>query len=129
MAATFAFRATTDGSFHPETVPGSRFCAILEVTAGAGDYLAGGYSVNIASLNTVAGGAYSAIQSVDVVDHWRTVAGGGTSAFIAVYDSVNQKVQAYGMNAAAGISNPLTEIANAAPGLNGLRCSLRVWFN
>ena len=129
MAPTFAFRASQDGSFHPETVPGSRFSAILEITAGAGDYLAGGYLVNIASLNTVAGGAYSAIQSVDVVDHWRTAAGGGLSSFVAVYDSVNQKVQAYGMNAVAAAGNALTEVPNATAGLNGLRCSLRVWFN
>ena len=130
MAATFSVRPSQSSSnvVHTNTVPGSCFEDIIEITAGTGDYLAGGYTFGTSQLNTLYGGAYSTILSVDVIDHWRTAAGGGTSTFIAVYDSVNQKVQAYGMNAAAGAGNALTEIPNATAGLNGLRCSLRVRF-
>jgi hypothetical protein len=113
---------------HTNLVPGSSFEDIIEVTAGTADYTAGGYAFGNAQLQTMYGGAYSTILSVDVVDHWRTAAGGGTTCFIAVYDSVNGKVQAYGMAAAAGVSTGLTEVANATANLNGLRCSLRVRF-
>lgn len=130
MAATFSVRPSQGSSnvVHTNTIPGNSFEDIIEITAGTGDYLAGGYAFGTAQLQTLYGGAYSTILSVDVVDHWRTKAGGGTSAFIAVYDSVNGKVQAYGMNAAAAAGNPLTEIPNATAGLNGLICSLRVRF-
>lgn len=101
---------------------------IVEVTAGSGDYLAGGYLFGNAQLQLMYGGAYSTLWQVDVVDNWRTAAGGGTSSFVAVWDNVNKKVQAYGMNAAAGAGNALTEIPNATAGLNGLVCSLRIWF-
>jgi hypothetical protein len=125
MAASFATRPPGEG-VNPWKVPGAYFDAIVEVTAGTADYAAGGYAFGITQLNTLTGGAFSMVESVDVADHWRTAAGGGTSAFLAVWDAINNKVQAYGMNAAAGVSNPLTEIANANANLNGLRCSLRV---
>ena len=129
MAATFAPRASLIPSQqHTNTVPGWTNEDIVEITAGTGDYLAGGYLFGNAQLQTMYGGAYSTLVSVDVVDHWRTAAGGGTSAFVAVWDNVNKKVQAYGMNAAAGAGNALTEIPNATAGLNGLVCSIRIRF-
>lgn len=129
MAATFAPRPSlVPSQVHTNTVPGGCFEDIVEITAGAGDYLAGGYAFSTTQLQTMYGGAYSTLLSVDVVDHWRTAAGGGTSSFVAVYDRVNQKIQAYGMNAAAGAGNPLTEIPNATAGLNGLVCSIRIRF-
>lgn len=127
MAATLAFRAGGEG-FNAPKVPGSYLDALVEVTAGAGDYLAGGYAVGVTQLQTLTGGAGSLIESVEVADHWRTAAGGGTTAFLAVWDAVNGKVQAYGMAAAAGVSTGLTEIANANANLNGLRCTLRVRY-
>jgi hypothetical protein len=129
MAATFAPRPSlVPSQQHTNVVPGAFYEDIVEVTAGTADYAAGGYAFGNAQLQTMYGGAYSTLVSVDVVDHWRTAAGGGTSSFVAVYDRVNQKVQAYGMNAAAGVSNALTEIANANANLNGLVCSLRIRF-
>lgn len=129
MAASFSTRASlVPSQQHTNVVPGVYFEDIVEITAGSTDYAAGGYLFGNAQLQTLYGGAYSTLVSVDVVDHWRTAAGGGTSAFLAVYDSVNQKIQAYGMNAAAGVSNPLTEVANAAAAMNGLRCSIRIRF-
>lgn len=125
MAASFATRAPGEG-FNAWKVPGAYFDAIVEVTAGTADYSAGGYAFGVTQLNTLTGGAFTLVESVDVVDHWRTAAGGGTSAYLAVWDAVNGKVQAYGMNAAAGAGNALTEVPNGQATLNGLRCSLRV---
>lgn len=125
MAATFTQRPTGEG-FNPSKVPGAYFDTLVEVTAGTTDYPAGGYLFSAAQLSTLTGGAGSLIESVEVADHWRTAAGGGTSAFLAVWDAVNFKVQAYGMNAAAGVSNPLTEVATNNANMNGLRCTLRV---
>jgi hypothetical protein len=129
MAASFAPRPSLVPSMqHTYTVPGWANEDIIEITAGTGDYLAGGYLFGNTQLQTMYGGAFSTLVSVDVVDNWRTAAGGGTSSFIAVYDRVNQKIQAYGMNAAAGAGNPLTEIPNATAALNGLVCSIRIRF-
>ena len=129
MAATFAPRAPlVPSQLHTNLVPGAYFEDIIEVTAGTADYAAGGYAFGNSQLQTMYGGAYSTLISVDVVDHWRTAAGGGTSSFVAVYDAVNQKIQAYGMNAAAGVSNALTEVANGTTNMNGLRCSIKIRF-
>lgn len=130
MAATFAPRASQSSSnvVHTNIVPGSWFEDIIEITAGTADYAAGGYAFSATQLQTMYGGAYSTLLSVDVVDHWRTAAGGGTVSFLAVYDSVNQKIQAYGMAAAAGVSTGFTEVANGTANMNGLRCSIRVRF-
>lgn len=129
MAATFAPRASlVPSQVHTNVVPGVFFEDIIEITAGTGDYLAGGYTFSTSQLQTMYGGAYSTLVSVDVVDHWRTKAGGGTVSFLAVYDAVNQKVQAYGMAAAAGVSTGFTEIANASANINGLVCSIRIRF-
>jgi hypothetical protein len=125
MAASFSMRAAGEG-FNPWKVPGAYFDGLVEVTAGTADYTAGGYAFTATQLNTLTGGAFSLVESVEVADHWRTAAGGGTSAYLAVWDAVNQKVQAYGMNAAAGAGNALTEVPNGQATLNGLRCTLRV---
>jgi hypothetical protein len=127
MAATFSTRPSlVPSQVHTNTVPGWQNEDIIEITAGTGDYLAGGYLFGNAQLQTLYGGAYSTLTSVDVVDHWRTAAGGGTVAFFAIYDSVNQKVQAYGPSAA--VATGFTEVANADANLNGLRCSIRIRF-
>ena len=126
MAATYAVRASGVGSVHPEKVPGSFFDALIEITAGTTDYAAGGYAFGVTQLQAIFGGSYSAIESVEVVNHWNTAA--GTSAYMAWYDKVNQKVQAFGMNAAAGAGNALTEVPNGNAGMNAHVCTLRVRF-
>lgn len=129
MAATFAARASGVGSVHPEKVPGSFFDAIIEVTSGTADYPTGGYAFGVAQLQTIFGGAYSAIESVEVVNNWMATGGGTTTnLFVAVYDKVNAKVQAFGMAAAAGVSTGLTEVAASSANMNGRTCSLRVRF-
>lgn len=129
MAASFAPRASiVPSQQHTNIVPGAFFEDIVEVTAGTADYAAGGYAFGNTQLQTMYGGAYSTLVSVEVADHWRTAAGGGTTSFLAVWDAVNNKVQAYGMAAAAGVSTGLTEVANATANMNGLRCSLKIRF-
>lgn len=125
MAATFSMRAAGEG-VNPWKVPGAYFDGLVEVTAGTADYAAGGYLFGPTQLNTLTGGAFSLLESVEVADHWRTAAGGGTTTFLAVWDAVNNKVQAYGMAAAAGVSTGLTEVGNGTANMNGLRCTLRV---
>lgn len=128
MAAAFSNRPSmVPSQVHTNTVPGWCMEDIIDVTAGTGDYLAGGYLFGNAQLQTMYGGAFSTLISVEVVDDWRTTAGGGTIAFEAVWDSVNFKVQAYGPSAA--VATGFTEIANANANLNGLRCSLKIRFN
>lgn len=125
MAATFTLRAGGEG-FHSSKVPGAYYDDLVEITAGTTDYTAGGYLFTMAQLQTANGNAGLLIESVEVADHWRTAAGGGTTAFLAVWDAVNNKVQAYGMAAAAGVGTGLTEASNGAPAMTGLRCTLRV---
>ena len=130
MAATFAVRASGAGSFHPEKVPGSFLDALIEITSGTADYPTGGYAFGISQLQTLFGGAYSTIESVEVVNHWMASGGGTTTnLFVAVYDKVNAKVQAFGMAAAAGVSTGLTECGAASANMNGRTCTLRVRFN
>jgi hypothetical protein len=126
MAATFATRAPGEG-VNAWKVPGAYFDAIVEITSGTTDYPTGGYAFGVAQLNTLTGGAFSMIESVDVINPW--MASGGattTNLFVAVYDKVNQKVQSFGMAAAAGVSTGLTECAAANANMNARTCSLRV---
>lgn len=130
MSASFAPRTSLVPSApHTNVVPGAYFEDIIEVTAGTADYTAGGYAFGNAQLQAMYGGAYSTLVSVDIVDHWRTAAGAGiTQQFLAMYDSVNQKIQAFGMAAAAGVSTGLTEVGNGTANMNGKVCSIRIRF-
>ena len=128
MAATYATRASGVGSVHPEKVPGSFFDALVEITADNSYPLTAtsGYPFGIAQLNTLFGGAYSAIESVEVVNPWISTATGAQASAMAAYDKVHGSVRAYGSNGAAPAL--LQEIPNAAATLNGLTCTLRVRF-
>lgn len=129
MAASYKYRPAGEG-VHPEKVPGAYLDAIIEISSGGADYPTGGYAFGISQLNTLSGGAYSMIESVEVVNHWQAIAGGGTTFFLATYDRVNAKVQASGMAAAAGVGTGFTEItANDAALASGFTCSLRVRFH
>jgi hypothetical protein len=124
MAATFNLRPSGTGSVHPEKVPGSFLDAIVEVTADA-SYPALGYPFGLAQLSALFGGAYSAIESVDVIQHWSAP---GTAAFLAVWDEDHNTIRGYGMNAAAGVNGSFTEIGTGNAALSGLECGLRVRF-
>ena len=127
--ATYALQTSGSGLFNPVTVPGSFFEVLVNVFSGTADYTTGGYAFGLPQLQTITGGAYSVIESVDVVNNWGLTAGGTTTnMFIALYDNVNKKVQAFGMAAAAGVSTGLTEIAASSANLNSRYCTLRVRF-
>lgn len=125
MAATYAVRPSGVGSVHAEKIPGSFFDALIEITAD-NSYPTGGYAFGITQLQSLFGGSYSAIESVEVVNQWGTDA--GATAFLARFDRTNNKVQAFGMAAAAGVSTGFTEVANTNANVNGMKCTLRVRF-
>lgn len=121
--ATIAVRAPGEG-VNAWKVPGAYFDAIVEITAAA-DYPTGGYAFGVSQLNTLTGGVFSMIESVDVVNPW-TAAAATTQVFLAAYDKTNQKVQAFGMAAAAGVNTGFSEASANSANLNGKTCSLRV---
>ena len=128
MAASYAFRPGFVG-VNAVKVPGAFYDALIEITSAGADYPTGGYAFSVSNLNTLTGGAYSTIESVEVVNHWVNRAGGGTTAALAAFDRVNNKVQAFGMAAAAGVGTMLTELtANDAALAAGFTCTLRVRF-
>lgn len=121
MAATFAFRASGVGSFQPVTPPGAYLDALVEVTGDA-SYPAGGYAFGVAQLQTLGGGAYSAIESVEVVNPWDS----GTTSFTAVYIKSTGKVAARAQ-AVAGAATALVDVT-ATTNLSTFTCTLRVRF-
>lgn len=124
MSATYAARASGVGSVHPEKVPGSFFDALIEIT-GDSSYPSGGYAFSITQLNTLFGGAYSVIESIEVVNPWVNNASNGT-AFVAGYDKTNGKVHAYAQ-AVAGGGTALVDVT-ATTDLHLFTCTLRVRF-
>lgn len=121
MAATFAVRASGAGSFHAEKVPGSFYDALIEVT---GDATPGsGYAFGLAQLQTLFGGAYSVLESVEVANNWFNPT--GPVAAVAVWDNTNGKIYGFvqGTAGAANLMIPTTASLAAA------KCTLRVRFN
>ena len=118
MAATFATRAPGEG-FNAWKVPGSYFDAIVEVT-GDSSYPAGGYAFTATQLNTLTGGAFSLIESVEVVNPWDS----GTTSFMAVWIKSTNKVAARAQ-AVAGAATAQVDVT-AATNLSTFTCSLRV---
>lgn len=129
MSASFAARASGVGSNNPAKVPGSFFDALIEVTADNSYPLTAtsGYPFGVAQLNALFGGAYSAIESVEVVNPWtNNTAGAAASCFVASFDKTHNSVRAFGTNGAGPAT--LLEVANGAATVNGLTCTLRVRF-
>jgi len=122
MAATFAVRASGAGSFNPVAVPGSFFDAIIQIT-GDSSYPTGGYAFGITQLAALFGGAYSAIESVEVVNPWFSST---PSTFIAAWDNTNGKVLAFAQGT-AGAAVAQVQVT-AATNLSTFTCSLRVRF-
>ena len=124
MSASFAARASGVGSVHPEKVPGSFFDVLVEVTGDA-SYPAGGYAFGVTQLSAMFGGAYSAIESIEVVNPWVNNASNGT-AYMAGYDKTNGKVHAYAQ-AVAGGGTAQADVT-ATTDLHLFVCTLRVRF-
>lgn len=122
MAATYAARASGVGSVHPEKVPGSFFDAIIQVT-GDSSYPTGGYAFGVSNLQTLFGGAYSAIESVEVVNPWLSST---PTTYIAAWDNTNNKVLAFAQGT-AGAAVAQVQVT-AGTNLSTFTCSLRVRF-
>jgi hypothetical protein len=126
MAATIAVRAPGEG-FNAWKIPGAYFDAIVEITGDASYPLTAtsGYPFGVTQLNTLTGGAFSLIESVDVINNWTdNAAGAAAKCFVANYDKTHQSVRAFGSNGAGPAT--LLEVANAANTVQNLTCSLRV---
>lgn len=118
MAASFATRAPGEG-VNPWKVPGAYFDAIVEVT-GDSSYPAGGYPFTVTQLNTLTGGAFSMIESVDVINPWDST----TTSFMAVWIKSTNKIAARAQ-AVAGAAIAQVDVT-AATNLSTFTCSLRV---
>lgn len=118
MAATFAMRAPGEG-FNPWKVPGAYFDGIVEVTGDA-SYPAGGYLFTATQLNALTGGAFSLVESVDVVNPWDST----TTSFMAVWIKSTQKIAARAQ-AVAGAATAQVDVT-ATTNLSTFTCSLRV---
>lgn len=123
MAATFAPRASiVPSQQHTNVVPGAFFEDIIEVTGDA-SYPAGGYLFSSAQLQTMYGGAYSTLVSVDIVNPWTTAT---PTTFIATWIKSTNKIAAL-TQAAAGAATPQAEIT-AGTSLTTFTCSIRIRF-
>lgn len=122
MAATLAFRASLSGAFHANREPGAFQDALVEMT-GDSSYPTGGYPFTIAQLQSVGGGAFSAIESVEIVNPWTSTT---PTTFIAAWVKSTNKVAAL-VQATAGAATAQVEIT-AATNLTTFTCTLRVRF-
>jgi hypothetical protein len=120
MSASFAFRAPGEG-FNAAKVPGAYLDALVEMTADNSYPLTAtnGYPFTAAQLP---GGAYSLIESVDVVNPVMVNSTGVPQAFLAAWDKVHSTVRIFSLATDA-------ELANANAGANGFVATLRVRFH
>jgi hypothetical protein len=123
MAATFAFRASQAGRFHSDAIPGAFDEALVEMTADS-NYPAGGYPFGTAQLQALSGGAFSTLESVEVVNPVFVSNTGVPQNFLAAWDKVNGKVHILSLAAA-----PAVELATASGAAAGFTCTLKVRFN
>lgn len=121
MAATIATRASMIPSqIHTNTDPGWCMEDIIEVTAD-NSYPAGGYPFSNTQLQTLYGGAYSSLVSVDVVNPVMVNSSGVPEAFLASWDKVHSTVRIFSTATDA-------ELATSNSGANGFTVSLRCRF-
>lgn len=122
MSASISVRASGVGSVHPEKVPGAFVDALIEIT-GDSSYPAGGYPFGIAQLQTLFGGAYSSVESIEVVNPWDS----STTSYMAVYIKSTGKVAARAQ-AVAGAAVAQVDVT-ATTNLSTFTCTIRVRFN
>jgi hypothetical protein len=124
MAAAFAPRASlVPSQVHTDTVPGWCHEDIIEVT-GDTSYPAGGYAFGTAQLQTMYGGAYSTLISVEVVDNWVSAV---PTSFLAVWNKATNKIMAHAQ-AVAGAAVAQVDVT-ATTNLSTFACSIRIRFN
>jgi hypothetical protein len=124
MSASFAPRASLIPSqVHTNVVPGAYFEDIIEVTAD-NSYPAGGYAFGNTQLQTLYGGAYSTLVSVDVVNDWLNPA--GPTSYAAVWNKATGKLMAQSQ-AVAGAANSNVDVT-ATTDLHLFTASVRIRF-
>lgn len=124
MAASFAPRASAVPSQqHTNVVPGAFFEDIIEMTADNSYPLTAtnGYPFGNTQLQSMYGGAYSTVISVDTVNPVMVSSTGVPEAFLATWDKVHGTIRIFSTATDA-------ELANANAGANGFIASLRVRF-
>lgn len=124
MAASFAPRASmVPSQQHTNVVPGAYFEDIIEMTADNSYPLTAtkGYPFTATQLQTMYGGAYSTLVSVDIVNPVMVNSSGVPQAFLASWDKVDSTVRIFSTATDA-------ELANANGGANGFITSLRIRF-
>lgn len=124
MAASFTPRASiVPSQVHTNEVPGNWFEDDVEMTADNSYPLTAtnGYPFTSAILQTMYGGAYSTLRSVEVVNPVMVNSTGIPQAFIATWDKVHSTVRIFSTATDA-------ELANSNAGANGFVTTLRVRF-
>jgi len=121
MAATFAPRASMIASaLHTNEIPGNWFEDDIEMTAD-GSYPANGYAFGNAQLQTMYGGAYSTVRSVELVNPVMVSSSGAPQPFLAAWDKVHSTIRIFSTATDA-------ELATANPSANGFVATFRVRF-
>lgn len=124
MAATFAPRASlVPSQVHTNTVPGWAYEDLITVT-GDSSYPAGGYAFGNAQLQSMYGGAYSTLISVDVVNPWLSSTPTG---YMAYYNPATGKIGAMAQ-AVAGAAVAQVDVT-ATTNLSTFSCTIRIRFN
>lgn len=121
MAASFAPRASmVPSQQHTNEVPGNWYEDDIEITAD-NSYPAGGYPFTSTQLQTMYGGAYSTLRSVEMVNPVMVNSSGVPQAFLATWDKVNSKVRIFSTATDA-------ELATSNAGANGFVATMRIRF-
>lgn len=123
MAASFTPRASlVPSQVHTNEIPGNWFEDDITVT-GDSSYPAGGYAFGNTQLQTMYGGAYSTLRSVEVVNPWVTTT---PTSFIAAWIPSTGKLAAL-TQAVAGAATAQAEIT-AGTNLTTFSCTIRIRF-
>lgn len=123
MAATFAPRASlVPSQFHTNLVPGAYFEDYINIT-GDTSYPAGGYAFGTSQLQTMYGGAYSSLVSVEIVNPWISAT---PTVFNAYYNQATGKVGA-SAQAVAGAATAQVDVT-ATTNMSTFTCTIRIRF-
>ena len=123
MAATFTPLASlVPSQLHTNVVPGVYFEDYINIT-GDTSYPAGGYAFGNSQLQTMYGGAYSTLVSVDIVNPWLSST---PTSFIAYYNQATGKVGAMAQ-AVAGAATAQVDVT-AATNMSTFTCTIRIRF-
>lgn len=123
MAATFAPRASlVPSQVHTNTVPGSCMEDWINIT-GDNSYPAGGYPFGVAQLQSLYGGAYSTLLSVEISNPWLSATPTGFNAY---WNQATGKVGAMAQ-AVAGAAVAQVDVT-ATTNMTTFTCTIHIRF-